>query len=69
MELKSAISSVFLHAGKHLKASHNQRRYPVPLLLTGNRLDTAEISHILNCSVSLVEVYQQIDKELDNKNA
>ena len=32
-------------------------------------LDTAEISHILNCSVSLVEVYQQIDKELDNKNA
>jgi len=37
MELKSAISSVFLHAGKHLKASTNQRRQPVPLLLTGNR--------------------------------
>ncbi len=32
-------------------------------------LDTAEISHILNCSVSLVEVYQQIDKELEGKNA
>jgi DNA-binding CsgD family transcriptional regulator len=30
-------------------------------------LDTAEIAHILNCSVSLVEVYQQIDKELDGK--
>ena len=30
-------------------------------------LDTAEIAHILNCSVSLVEVYQQMDKELDGK--
>ncbi len=32
-------------------------------------MDTAEISHILNCSVSLVEVYQQIDKELESNNA
>jgi DNA-binding CsgD family transcriptional regulator len=32
-------------------------------------LGTAEIAHILNCSVSLVEVYQQIDKELGSKNA
>jgi DNA-binding CsgD family transcriptional regulator len=30
-------------------------------------LNTAEIAHILNCSVSLVEVYQEIDKELDDK--
>jgi len=36
MELKSAISSVFLHAGKHLNASTNQRRQSVPLLLTAN---------------------------------
>ncbi len=32
-------------------------------------MDTAEISHILNCSVSLVEVYQEIDEELKGKNA
>ena len=32
-------------------------------------MDTAEIAHILNCSVSLVEVYQQIDKELESNNA
>jgi hypothetical protein len=31
-------------------------------------MDTAEISHILNCSVSLVEVYQEIDEELKGKN-
>ena len=30
-------------------------------------MDIDEIAHILNCSVSLVEVYQQIDKELDGK--
>ena len=32
-------------------------------------MDTAEISHILNCSVSLVELYQEIDEELKGKNA
>ena len=32
-------------------------------------MDTVEIAHILNCSVSLVEVYQQIDKELESNNA
>jgi len=32
-------------------------------------MDTAEIARILNCSVSLVEVYQQIDKELESDNA
>jgi DNA-binding CsgD family transcriptional regulator len=32
-------------------------------------LNTQEIAHVLNCSVSLVEVYQQIDKELEGKNA
>jgi len=32
-------------------------------------MDTAEISHILNCRVSLVEVYQEIDEELKGKNA
>ena len=32
-------------------------------------MDTTEIAHILNCSVSLVEVYQQIDKELESNNA
>jgi len=32
-------------------------------------MNTAEIAHILNCSVSLVEVYLQIDKELESKNA
>ncbi|MBA7633170.1 hypothetical protein ES703_40732 [subsurface metagenome] len=32
-------------------------------------MDTAEISHILNCSISLVEVYQEIDDELKVKNA
>jgi DNA-binding CsgD family transcriptional regulator len=32
-------------------------------------MDTVEIAHILNCSVSLVEVYQQIDKELKSNNA
>jgi len=30
-------------------------------------MDTDEIAHILNCSLSLVEVYQQIDRELDGK--
>ena len=32
-------------------------------------MDTAEIAHILNCSISLVEMYEQIDKELESKNA
>jgi len=32
-------------------------------------LSTMEISHILNCGVSLVEAYRQIDKELEGKNA
>jgi len=32
-------------------------------------MDTTEIAHILSCSVSLVEVYQQIDKELESNNA
>jgi hypothetical protein len=32
-------------------------------------MDTAEISHILNCSASLVEVYQEIDEELKGENA
>jgi len=36
MELKSLISSPFLHAGKDLALSPNQRLYPVPLLLTGD---------------------------------
>ena len=36
MELKSSISSVFLHAGKHLKPSLNIMPHTVPLLLTGN---------------------------------
>jgi hypothetical protein len=36
MELKSSISSLFLHAGKDLGFSPNQMPYPVPLLLTGN---------------------------------
>jgi integrase/recombinase XerD len=47
MELKSSISSLFLHAGKDLKASTNQRRQPVPLLLTANiyyRKDQKKIS-------------------------
>lgn len=30
-------------------------------------MNTEEIAHILNCSLSLVEVYQQIDRELDDK--
>ncbi len=32
-------------------------------------LSTMEIAHVLNCGVSLVEAYQQIDKQLENKNA
>jgi DNA-binding CsgD family transcriptional regulator len=32
-------------------------------------LSTIETAHILNCSVSLVEVYRQIDKELEGENA
>jgi hypothetical protein len=36
MELKSAISSLFLHAGKDLGFSPNQTPQPVPLLLTAN---------------------------------
>jgi len=36
MELKSLTSSLFLHAGKDLALSPNQRLYTVPLLLTGN---------------------------------
>jgi len=32
-------------------------------------LGTIETAHILNCSVSLVEVYRQIDKELEGENA
>ena len=38
MELKSSISSVFLHAGKHLKPSPNIMPHTVPLLLTGNNI-------------------------------
>jgi len=37
MELKSPISSLFLHAGKDLGSSPYQMPQPVPLLLTGNR--------------------------------
>ena len=43
MEPKSAISSVSLHAGKHLKVSPNQISQLVPFLLTGNSLDV--LSH------------------------
>jgi len=32
-------------------------------------LGTMEIAHVLNCGVSLVEAYRQIDMELENKNA
>ena len=32
-------------------------------------LNTIEIAHILNCGVSLVEAYRQIDNELEGKNA
>ena len=32
-------------------------------------LSTIETAHILNCGVSLVEVYRQIDKELEGENA
>jgi hypothetical protein len=42
MELKSSISSVFLHAGKHLKPSPNIMPHTVPLLLTGNSAFTIE---------------------------
>ena len=30
-------------------------------------LDVQEIAHVLNCSVSLVEVYRQIDKDLEGE--
>jgi hypothetical protein len=36
MELKSPISSHFLHAGNDLALSPGQMPHPVPLLLTGN---------------------------------
>jgi len=32
-------------------------------------LSTIETAHILNCSVSLVEAYRQIDQELEGKEA
>jgi len=32
-------------------------------------LSTIETAHILNCSVSLVKAYHQIDKELEGKDA
>ena len=32
-------------------------------------LSTIETAHILNCSISLVEAYRQIDKELEGENA
>jgi len=32
-------------------------------------LNAAETAHILNCGVSLVETYLQIDKELEGKDA
>ena len=32
-------------------------------------LSSMETAHILNCGVSLVEAYRQIDKELEGKNA
>ena len=38
MELKSSISSVFLHAVKHLKSSPNIIHHTVPLLLTGSTI-------------------------------
>lgn len=40
MEPKSPTSSVFLHVGKHLNLSPNQKPYPVPFLLTGNKRRT-----------------------------
>jgi DNA-binding CsgD family transcriptional regulator len=30
-------------------------------------MNTTEIAHILNCSISLVQVYEEMDKELDDK--
>jgi hypothetical protein len=42
MELKSPISSLFLHAGKDLGFSPNQMPHPVPLLLTGNMAELAK---------------------------
>jgi hypothetical protein len=30
-------------------------------------MDTNEIAHILNCGVSLIEIYREIDEELDGK--
>ena len=30
-------------------------------------MNTTEIAHILNCSISLVQVYEEMDKELENK--
>jgi len=32
-------------------------------------LSTIETAHILNCSISLIEAYRQIDKELEGENA
>ena len=32
-------------------------------------LSTIETAHILNCSISLVEAYRQIDKELEGEDA
>jgi hypothetical protein len=30
-------------------------------------MNTTEIAHILDCSISLVQVYEEMDKELENK--
>ncbi|MHC4538429.1 MAG: DUF1670 domain-containing protein [Planctomycetota bacterium] len=32
-------------------------------------LNAIETAHILNCSVSLIEVYRQIDREFESENA
>ena len=54
MELKSAISSVSLHAGKHLKASPSQMPQPVPFLLMGNNIGNPSLfNHLQQRGVDL----------------
>ena len=58
MDLKSSISSVFLHAGKHLKPSPDIMLHTVPLLLTGNKEIIRRVEELFKLSDSLEAKYQ-----------
>ncbi len=65
MELKSSISSVFLHAGKHLKPSTDIMPHTLPLLLTGNNITETNRGHVDRRLNELTTQKQQIEVRLE----